>query len=156
MRFPILERIGLILHYCWLGAVLYQMPFLNAFAYFMVSQTSCGLFLATVFGLGHNGMAVYPADERPDFWKLQVSTTRNVTSNFFVDWFCGGLQYQVDHHLFPMLPRHNLPKVHTLVESFCKDQGVTYHEANMWDGTVEVLSHLDKVSAEFIHEFPAM
>ena len=59
-------------------------------------------------------MAVYPADQRPDFWKLQVTTTRNVTSNWFVDWFCGGLQYQVDHHLFPMLPRHNLAKVTNL------------------------------------------
>lgn len=156
MKFPKLEMVGLILHYVWLLTVLYHMNPLNAFAFFLVSQTSCGLFLATVFGLGHNGMAVYPADERPDFWKLQVSTTRNVTSNYFVDWFCGGLQYQVDHHLFPMLPRHNLPKVHKLVESFCKEQGVTYHEANMWVGTMEVLSHLDKVSTEFITEFPAM
>ena len=31
-----------------------------------------------------------------------------------------GLQYQVDHHLFPMLPRHNLKKVNKLVASFCK------------------------------------
>lgn len=121
-----------------------------------MAQTSCGLFLATVFGLGHNGMSVYPADERPDFWKLQVSTTRNVTSNSFVDWFCGGLQYQVDHHLFPSLPRHNLKKVHTLVESFCKDQGVTYHEATMFAGTMEVLNHLSTISKEFITEFPAM
>ena len=101
-------------------------------------------------------MSVYPADQRPDFWKLQVTTTRNVTSNFFVDWFCGGLQYQVDHHLFPMLPRHNLGKVHKLVAKFCKDEGVTYHEANMWVGTIEVLSHLSEVSNEFIREFPAM
>ena len=157
MANPKLEATALILHYIALGAILYNMPSaLNAFMYFMVSQTSCGLFLATVFGLGHNGMAVYPADQRPDFWKLQVSTTRNVSGNFLSDWFCGGLQYQVDHHLFPQLPRHNLPKVHELVKSFCKDQGVTYHEANMWDGTVEVLSHLSEVSAEFIKEFPAM
>ena len=156
MAFPRLESAALVLHYAWLGAVMYHMTPLNAFMYFMVAQTSCGLFLATVFGLGHNGMAVYPADQRPDFWKLQVSTTRNVTGNFLSDWFCGGLQYQVDHHLFPQLPRHNLPKVHALVESFCKEQGVTYHEANMWDGTVEVLQHLSSVSAEFIKEFPAM
>ena len=100
--------------------------------------------------------AVYPADERPDFWKLQVTTTRNVTSNLFTDWFCGGLQYQVDHHLFPMLPRHNLGKVHKLVHQFCIDYGVTYHEADMITGTYEVLSHLSQVSADFIKEFPAM
>ena len=156
MRYPVLERIFLALHYIALFTILSYMPVVHAFLYFIVSQTSCGLFLALVFGLGHNGMSVYPADQRPDFWKLQVTTTRNVTSNWFVDWFCGGLQYQVDHHLFPMLPRHNLKQVHTLVESFCKEQGVSYHEATMMKGTMEVLTHLSKVSVEFIKEFPAM
>ena len=107
-------------------------------------------------GLGHNGMAVYPADERPDFWTLQISTTRNITGNFLSDWFCGGLQYQVDHHLFPQLPRHNLPKVHKMVEAFCKSHSKPYHEANMWNGTIEVLTHLSEVSTEFLQEFPAM
>ncbi len=156
MQYPALEKLALALHYGWLFAVLWHMPLANAAMYFLVSQTACGLFLATVFGLGHNGMAVYPADQRPDFWKLQVSTTRNVTGNFLSDWFCGGLQYQVDHHLFPNIPRHNLPQVHKLVESFCKDQNVSYHEANMLDGTIEVLQHLSQVSADFVKEFPAM
>ena len=156
IQYPTLEKIALIGHYVCLFSILSHMPILNAIAFFIVAQTGCGLFLAIVFGLGHNGMAVYPADKRPDFWKLQVTTTRNVTSNLFVDWFCGGLQYQVDHHLFPMIPRHNLGKVHKLVESFCKEHGVSYHEADMWVGTTEVLSHLSKVSHEFIEHFPAM
>lgn len=156
MAFPLLERLALIGHYIILGSIMYHMTFMNAAMYFMVSQTSCGLFLATVFGLGHNGMAVYPADERPDFWTLQISTTRNITGNFLSDWFCGGLQYQVDHHLFPQLPRHNLPKVHKMVEAFCKSHSKPYHEANMWNGTIEVLTHLSEVSTEFLHEFPAM
>lgn len=156
MQYPTAEKALLALHYVATLFVLRCMPLLNAVCFFILAQTSCGLFLALVFGLGHNGMAVYPANERPDFWKLQVTTTRNVTSNVFVDWFCGGLQYQVDHHLFPMLPRHNLRQVHELVEVFCKEQGVTYHETDMVIGTMEVLSHLSKVSAEFIKEFPAM
>lgn len=150
------ERALLVFHYIGLGLIMRHMSVVNAIVYFLVAQTSCGLMLALVFGLGHNGMAVYPANERPDFWKLQVTTTRNVTSNWFSDWFCGGLQYQVDHHLFPSLPRHNLGKVHKLVESFCKEQGVTYHEADMITGNIEVLTHLGKVSKEFIKEFPAM
>lgn len=156
MQYPGLEKICLVLHYVGLVTILSYMPVVNAISYFILAQTSCGLFLAVVFGLGHNGMAVYPADQRPDFWKLQVTTTRNVTSNWFVDWFCGGLQYQVDHHLFPMLPRHNLAQVHTLVESFCKEQDLTYHEATIWEGSKEVLQHLNEVSLEFVKEFPAM
>ena len=66
------------------------------------------------------------------------------------------LPRQVDHHLFPMVPRHNLKQVHILVESFCKEHNVTYHETDMWSGTYEVLSHLSTVSIEFAKEFPAM
>jgi len=51
---------------------------------------------------------------------------------------------------------HNLKKVHKLVESFCREQGVSYHEADMLTGTIEVLTHLSKVSTEFLAEFPAM
>lgn len=157
IKYPLLEKMGLVIHYAGMLMIMfYSMPILNGLAFFLVAQMSCGLMLALVFGLGHNGMAVYPADERPDFWKLQVTTTRNVTSNWFSDWFCGGLQYQVDHHLFPMIPRHNLGKVHKLVHQFCIDHKVSYHEADMLTGTVEVLQCLSKVSTEFLAEFPAM
>lgn len=156
MAYPGLEKAGLIVHYAVLLAIMSRMHLAQALVFFMVGQTSCGLFLALVFGLGHNGMAVYQADERPDFWKLQVSTTRNIISTPFVDFFCGGLQYQVDHHLFPSLPRHNLREAHDLVESFCKAEGVTYHETDMVVGTKEVLAHLSEVAREFLTEFPAM
>lgn len=168
LQYPVLEKVGIILHHSWVLALSsgfgkFSIPM--TIAYFFTATCSSGLFLALVFGLGHNGMANYDAETRPDFWKLQVTTTRNITGGhgvpqWFVDWLCGGLQYQVDHHLFPMMPRHNLPKTHILIESFCKEWGVTYHEADLYDGTVEVLRHLSKVSDEFlvdmIKDFPAM
>jgi hypothetical protein len=59
-----------------------------------------------------------------------------------------------------MMPRHHLPKAHGLIASFCKEWGVTYHEADLVDGTKEVLHHLSKVSDDFlvdmVKEFPAM
>lgn len=161
LQYPLTEKFLIILHYAW--TVVFVSAFGKnswgtSFALFLLMTCSCGLFLATVFGLGHNGMATYDADARPDFWKLQVTTTRNVIGGhgfpqWFVDWFCGGLQYQVDHHLFPSLPRHNLKKTHDLVESFCKEWGVRYHEADLVDGTVEVLEHLNKIGGEFVMDF---
>lgn len=168
LQHPYLERIGITLHWAWvivLSSGFGRFSLMYSLMYFFTATCSCGLFLALVFGLGHNGMATYDADVRPDFWKLQVTTTRNITGGhgfpqFFVDWLCGGLQYQVDHHLFPMMPRHNLAKTHALIESFCKEWGVQYHEADLVDGTIEVLQHLQKVSDDFIvemiEEFPAM
>merc|ERR1711935_886482 len=168
LQYPVAEKMCLIIHHAWVLALssgFGRFSLLYSIAYFLTATCSCGLFLALVFGLGHNGMAVYDAETRPDFWKLQVTTTRNIIGGhgipqFFVDWFCGGLQYQVDHHLFPMMPRHNIAKCHKLVESFCKEWDVDYHAVDMWVGTLEVLNHLQNVSDEFlidmVEDFPAM
>jgi fatty acid desaturase/predicted heme/steroid binding protein len=168
LQYPILEKVAILIHYAWAVAFASgfgQFSILYSFGIFLFMTASCGLMLALVFGLGHNGMAVYDADKRPDFWKLQVTTTRNITGGHgfpqaFVDWFCGGLQYQVDHHLFPTLPRHSLPKAHALVKSFCKQWNVQYHETDLVDGTIEVLKHLASVSDQFVMDYikegPAM
>ncbi|GKY95815.1 hypothetical protein MPSEU_000542200 [Mayamaea pseudoterrestris] len=161
LQYPMLERGGILLHYVWCFAVCSgfgRFSVLKGLGLFLTMTCSCGVLLALVFGLGHNGMATYDADARPDFWKLQVTTTRNITGGHgfpqaFVDWFCGGLQYQVDHHLFPGIPRHNLKRAHTLVESFCKEWGVKYHEADLVVGTVEVLRHLSTVADQFVIDF---
>lgn len=161
LQYPFLEKTGIALHYAWVATVCSgygRFSVLYSLGFFLLMTCSCGFFLAIVFGLGHNGMSTYDADARPDFWKLQVTTTRNVIGGHgfpqaFVDWFCGGLQYQVDHHLFPTLPRHNLKKTHDLVASFCREWGVRYHEADLVDGTVEVLQHLANVSDQFIRDF---
>mmetsp|Transcript_21217 Transcript_21217/g.26770 ORF Transcript_21217/g.26770 Transcript_21217/m.26770 type:complete len:489 (+) Transcript_21217:124-1590(+) len=168
LTYPIAEKVLLLIFHSWnfaLSCGFGRWSLSYSICYYTTALCSSGLFLALVFGLGHNGMSTYDAETRPDFWKLQVTTTRNITGGHgipqaFVDWLCGGLQYQVDHHLFPLMPRHNLKKTHDLVESFCKKWGVTYHEADLVDGTVEVIQHLSKVSDEFlvdmIKEFPAM
>ena len=163
LQYPILEKVSIAIHYVWVVPFVTgfgRFSALYSFGLFMLMTCACGFLLAIVFGLGHNGMAVYDADSRPDFWSLQVTTTRNITGGhgfpkWFVDWFCGGLQYQVDHHLFPMIPRHNLEKTHELIESFCKEWNVGYHEADLIDGTREVLNCLDKVAMEFIVDFVA-
>jgi len=161
LQYPLGEKVCIALHYAWVVAFVSGYGRFSvgySIGLFLLMTCSCGFFLAIVFGLGHNGMAVYDADARPDFWKLQVTTTRNITGGhgfpqWFVDWFCGGLQYQVDHHLFPGLPRHNLKKTHDLVKSFCKEWGVKYHEADMFDGTIEVLQCLDNVAKDFVIDF---
>mmetsp|Transcript_28787 Transcript_28787/g.81206 ORF Transcript_28787/g.81206 Transcript_28787/m.81206 type:complete len:488 (+) Transcript_28787:209-1672(+) len=161
LQYPISEKVLLAIHHAWVFAFASgygSFSILYSIAIYLTVTASSGFFLAVVFGLGHNGMETYDAATRPDFWKLQVTTTRNITGGHgipqaFVDWFCGGLQYQVDHHLFPTLPRHNLPKTHELVKSFCNAWDVKYHEADLVDGTIEVLKHLDKVADQFVLDF---
>ena len=152
-----LEQGLLVLHHVWVALLCSQRPTLaSALAFWFTAQAICGLVLFGITSLGHNGLPVYEANERPDYWKLQVTTTRNISGNAFVHWLCGGLEYQVDHHLFPTMPRHHLPAAHELIVSFCKEHGIKYNEASLLKGTMDVIEHLDVVATEFMTEFPAM
>ena len=73
---------ALVGHYTWLGFLLLNMPFGRAVVFLLSAQMLCGLFQAWIIGLGHNGMASYNAETRPDFWKLQVGKINNLERLF--------------------------------------------------------------------------
>jgi len=62
---------------------------------------------------------------------LHTNGTQNITPGFFHDWFTGHLNYQIEHHLFPTMPRHNYPIVAPRVQMFCKKHGLLYHVKSM-------------------------
>jgi len=70
-----------------------------------------------------------------------------VTGPVLVDFWYGGLNYQIEHHLFPTMPRKNLRKVKPIVEQFCRERGVPYHEANLFASYWEGFSYLHRVGA---------
>jgi fatty acid desaturase len=161
IRYPLVEKLLITLHYAFFGSVAYMAmgsP-LAAFGWWVMAECAGGILLAIPFGVGHNGMEIFDPASKPGFAELQVRTTRNVNELpydpvGFVGWFTGGLHLQVEHHLFPMVPRHNLPAVRAAVEPLCKKHGVPYRSVSLWKGTVEVLTHLSEVS-HAIKDFPA-
>lgn len=157
VRHRTLEKIGLLLHYTWILAIvlLFLTP-AQAVVYLAGTQMLCGIFLAIPFGVGHNGMAVYDAGTQPDFYRLQITTTRNVHGSAFVHWFMGGLSYQVEHHLYPQMPRNNLPEMAAMVRRVCQKHGIPYKSTSLWEGTMEVLAALKDISQEAFYKFPAM
>jgi fatty acid desaturase/predicted heme/steroid binding protein len=138
-------------HYAYFGWLcFYLMSPGEGVLFYCGAQAICGLLLALVFGLGHNGMAVYPSKDKPDYWTLQVSTTRDVKGSQYipqgvVDWFMGGLQHQVEHHLFLSMPRHNLGKAFKAVRAFCSEHNLHHHTTTMLQGTSEILEHLHRM-----------
>ncbi|XP_041516811.1 acyl-CoA (8-3)-desaturase isoform X1 [Microtus oregoni] len=65
-------------------------------------------------------------DQNVDWVSTQVQATCNVEQSAFNDWFCGHLNFQIEHHLFPTMPRHNYYKVAPLVQSLCTKHGIEY------------------------------
>ncbi len=85
-----------------------------------------------------------PAEER-DYLRRQVLTARNVRGGRIVDLLLGGLNYQVEHHLFPSMPRPNLRRAQGLVTDFCAERGIRYVETGLLDSYRQVLRHLHDI-----------
>ena len=81
--------------------------------------------------------------EKLDYLRRQVLTSRNVRGGWFTDLLLGGLNYQIEHHLFPNMPRASLRHAHHLIRSHCDNLGITYTETSLLGSYVAALRHLN-------------
>lgn len=116
-----------------------------AACFLAVQMAVTGVYLGSVFAPAHVGMPVLPHDLRIDFFRRQVLLSRNIISNRFTTWLMGGLNYQVEHHLFPSMPRPNLRKAKALVENFCEDRQVPYTEKTLFRAWGIIIAYMNKV-----------
>lgn len=79
-------------------------------------------------------------DDSNDWFRMQIATTMDVDCPEWLDWFHGGLQFQIEHHLFPRVPRHNLRAVRELVVEHCEKHGIHYHNVGFIQGNAEVIA----------------
>lgn len=82
------------------------------------------------------------------FAQKQLRTTMDVDCPAWMDWFHGGLQFQVIHHLFPRLPKHNYRKAQVLVKQFCKETDIKYSIFGFVDGNKVVIDRLRDIAKQ--------
>ncbi|HEY0814588.1 MAG TPA: acyl-CoA desaturase [Pseudonocardia sp.] len=143
-----LELSLLIAHFCcYLAAVFLVLSPAKAVVFIVLHQGLWGLHMGLSFAPNHKGMAVPSEGQRWDFLRKQVLTSRNVRGGRWVDLALGGLNYQIEHHLFPSMPRPHLRRAQPLVRDFCVGRGIPYHECGLLRSYGEVFAHLHAVSA---------
>jgi len=145
-----LEYYLLLVH--WIGyfsLVLFFVPgFFSKILYFLISQFVGGFCIAIIVFFNHYACEHIPCHDREtyNFVELQLRTTKNSNPSILMDWFAGGLNYQIEHHLFPTLPRHNLYKVSHLVKDFCKQNNLPYQCCGFFEGIVHIHKQLSHVA----------
>lgn len=143
-----MQSLGLLAHLALFVLLLTQLGgWVPAIVFLVLSQVAFSLYNMSIFAPNHKGMPMMDNDEPEDFFLTQVLTARNVRGSRFVDFLYGGLNYQIEHHLFPTMPRKNLGAAQPLVRRFCEQRGVSYHETTMAGSYREIFSHLHRVSA---------
>jgi fatty acid desaturase len=145
------------LHFAWyLALILLALGAWHGLIFILVHQALFGLYMASVFAPNHKGMLIVGKDEVMDFLRLQVLTARNVRAHPITDFWYGGLNYQVEHHLFPSMARNQLREAQAIIRKFCNDQQITYYETGMFNSYVEILDYLHVVSAPLRRRKPAL
>jgi fatty acid desaturase len=140
------ETVMLALHAAgYLGAVLLVLSPLKAAVFILVQQALFGLYLGCSFAPNHKGMPILDADDQTDFLRRQVLTSRNVRGGALVDFVLGALNYQIEHHLFPSMPRPNLRRSQALVRAFCQQHDLPYCETTLARSYAQTLRHLHEV-----------
>jgi fatty acid desaturase len=145
---------GLLIALNMVGAIMLPIMALGLWgglAFTLLSQAVFGVYLGSVFAPNHKGMLIVAEDAPIDFLRLQVLTARNVRSHPLTDCWYGGLNYQIEHHLFPALPMHRLREASVLVKAFCAQHGVSYYETSMIQSYREILAYLDEIGSALGH-----
>ena len=117
----------------------------RALAFIAVQQSMFGLYLGSTFAPNHKGMQIIDGTTRPDFFRRQVLTSRNISGGRVLTAAFGGLNYQIEHHLFPSMPSHNLARCRSIVKAFCAAQGVPYAETSVLESYRRSLRYLSSV-----------
>ena len=126
----------------YLTAVFLVLPPVKAAVFILVQQGLFGLYLGASFAPNHKGMPILDAADRTDFLRRQVLTSRNVRGGWLTDIALGGLNYQIEHHLFPSMPRSNLRRSQALIRGYCQRHGLPYCEASLAGSYAQALRYL--------------
>jgi len=129
----------------WLSFVVYSLPAGEKIWWLLLSHAVAGILHVQIV-LSHWSMDIYkghPYNGPEDEWYImQLKTTMNVATPRLLDFVHIGLQFQIEHHLFPRLPRHNLREARTMVKEVCKKYDLYYHEPGFFAGNLEMWRQL--------------
>ncbi len=129
----------------YLAVIFAVLPPVKALVFIAVHQGLFGLYLGCAFAPNHKGMPSLTDAEAADYLRRQVLTSRNIRGHWLTDFALGGLNYQIEHHLFPSMPRGNLRHAQPIVRDFCDANRVSYLETGPIRSYAQALHHLHTV-----------
>jgi fatty acid desaturase len=135
------------------AVVLLMLPVGKAAAFLGLQLGLFGLLLGGSFAPNHIGMPIVPREAKLDYVSRQVRASRNVSGGWLTDVAMGGLNFQIEHHLFPSMPRPNLRKAAPIVRRHCAENGIPYAQASFAGSFAGVIGYLNQVGLLARHSF---
>ena len=147
-KYRAIEAVLMVLHFVWfLTLVFTALPLGTALLFIAVQQGFYGLYLASVFAPNHKGMLIVDESMNLDFMLKQILTARNVKAHPITDYWYGGLNYQIEHHLFPTMAENKLREAQKIIKAYCAEHRIPYYETSIARSYVEILQYLHHIGA---------
>ncbi len=147
-KYPLIELPLIALHYgAYFGLAYLFLGLWPALLFVAVHQLAFGIYFSSVIAPNHKGMPMLDGRGDLDFLHQQVLTARNIRSSPLIDFWYGGLNFQIEHHLFPNMPRNKLRDAQPIVRRFCAEKGIAYYETGLVRSFVEIYDTLREISA---------
>jgi fatty acid desaturase len=142
------EALLIVLHAAlYLTVVLWVLSPLKALAFIAIQQAVFSLYLGISFAPNHKAMPIIESGSTAGYARRQVITARNISGGWFITFMLGGLDRQIEHHLFPSMPRPNLGRVQGLVRDFCITADLGYSEESFAESFRQIMHHLSEAGA---------
>lgn len=146
-RIPLAEILAFtIYHALFITAAFSFLGFWQGMLFTMIHHLTAGFIFGNIIAPNHWGMPIFEK-EIPSIFLQQIITSRNLISNPFINFWYGGLNYQIEHHLFPTMPRKNLKKARIFVKAFCEKYNIPHHETGVIQSFAEILKELKPIRA---------
>ncbi|WP_370938154.1 fatty acid desaturase [Amycolatopsis sp. cg13] len=143
---PRLDAALLAIHLAaYLTAVFLLLPPGIAAVFVVVHHAAWGVYMGCSFAPNHKAMPHLEPGHQLDFLRRQVLTSHNVRGGRWMTYALGGLNYQIEHHLFPSIPMATLRRAQPLVRDFCLARGISYSQGGLFRTYADVLRHLHEV-----------
>ena len=104
-----------------------------------------GIYLGLIFAPNHKGMPMIQHASATSYLQQQILTSRNVRGGWLVDFIYGGLNYQIEHHLFPSMPRNRLKHAAPIVRVFCEEKNISYASVSVPESFRRIFGYLAQV-----------
>jgi fatty acid desaturase len=142
----LLEIILIVIHFTAAFSVTFMyLPDSIAIIFNAVVLLGIGVYMGLIFAPNHKGEDLVP-EELPHNWVHQITLARNITPSAITSYLFGGLNYQIEHHLFPHMSRFQYKKARTIVRAFCAEENIPYHETT-WLKSLQLIHHALRAEA---------
>ncbi|GER45208.1 fatty acid desaturase [Striga asiatica] len=142
-----LNLLGILVFWTWFPILVSFLPDWTERFVFVMASFCVTSIQHVQFCLNHFAANVYVGPPRGNDWfEKQTGGTIDISCSSYMDWFFGGLQFQLEHHLFPRLPRCQLRRVSPLVQELCKKHGLPYRSLSFFEANAILPATLTNAS----------